>query len=62
MGRALKGAPRTRCVIATKFGHPSRRRPPRRRQPEYVRQAVEESLRRLDTDHIDLFQLHQPDP
>lgn len=28
----------------------------------YIRRAVEESLRRLDTDHIDLYQLHSPDP
>ena len=31
-------------------------------RPEYVRQACEDSLRRLGTDHIDLYQLHQPDP
>ena len=31
-------------------------------KPDYVRQAVEDSLRRLGTDHIDLYQLHQPDP
>ena len=31
-------------------------------KPEYIRQAVEESLRRLGTDRIDLYQLHKPDP
>ena len=31
-------------------------------RPEYVRQAAHDSLRRLRTDHIDLYQLHQPDP
>lgn len=60
MGRVLK-ARRNEAVIATKFGmkidddHQGAR-------PEYVRAAVEDSLRRLDTDHIDLYQLHRPDP
>jgi aryl-alcohol dehydrogenase-like predicted oxidoreductase len=31
-------------------------------KPDYVRRACEDSLRRLRTDHIDLYQLHQPDP
>src|SRR5262249_48911747 len=31
-------------------------------RPEYVRQACEDSLRRLATDRIDLYQLHGPDP
>jgi aryl-alcohol dehydrogenase-like predicted oxidoreductase len=31
-------------------------------RPEYVRRAAEDSLRRLGTDRIDLYQLHQPDP
>jgi aryl-alcohol dehydrogenase-like predicted oxidoreductase len=30
-------------------------------KPDYVRQAAEDSLRRLNTDHIDLYQLHTPD-
>ena len=59
LGRAL-GARRSEALIATKFGmkmdeqrHGAR--------PEYVRQAAEDSLRRLGTDRIDLYQLHQPD-
>ena len=59
LGKALAGR-RQRVVLATKFGM----RVDDRRQgarPEYVRQAAEDSLRRLDTDHIDLYQLHQPD-
>jgi len=60
LGQALAGR-RDRVVLATKFGMAvdERRRGAR---PEYVRQALEDSLRRLKTDHIDLYQLHQPDP
>src|ERR1019366_2660360 len=60
MGRVLK-ARRDEAVIATKFGgkidddHQGAR-------PEYVKAAAEDSLRRLETDHIDLYQLHRPDP
>jgi aryl-alcohol dehydrogenase-like predicted oxidoreductase len=59
LGRALAGR-RDQVVIATKFGS---RLDDRRRgaRPEYVRQAAEASLRRLGTDHIDVYQLHWPD-
>ena len=59
LGRAL-GPRRTSVIVATKFGLEvdSTRRGAR---PEYVRQAVEDSLRRLGTDYIDLYQLHRPD-
>jgi aryl-alcohol dehydrogenase-like predicted oxidoreductase len=60
LGRAL-AARRNSAVVATKFGM----RVDAKRQaarPEYVRQALEDSLRRLGTDRIDLYQLHQPDP
>ena len=59
LGRAL-GARRAEARIATKFGMKmdEQRRGAR---PEYVRQAAEDSLRRLGTDRIDLYQLHQPD-
>jgi aryl-alcohol dehydrogenase-like predicted oxidoreductase len=60
LGRGL-GRRRNEVVIATKFGMPVDKRR-RGAKPEYVRQAVEESLRRLGTDRIDLYQLHQPDP
>lgn len=60
LGRAL-GSRRADVIVATKFGmrmdddrHGAR--------PEYVRAAAEDSLRRLGTDHIDLYQLHTPDP
>ena len=48
-------------LIATKFGMKmdEQRRGAR---PEYVQRAAEDSLRRLGTDRIDLYQIHQPDP
>ena len=62
MGQLL-GDERKRIVLATKFGNPmddvgvkvggSR---------HYIMQAVEDSLRRLRTDWIDLYQIHAPDP
>src|SRR5438067_6231705 len=60
LGRAL-AARRNEAIIATKFGM----KVDEQRQgarPEYVRQACEDSLRRLGTDRIDLYQLHRPDP
>jgi aryl-alcohol dehydrogenase-like predicted oxidoreductase len=60
LGRALAGR-RADVVLATKFGMPvdDHRKGAK---PAYVRQALEDSLRRLATDHVDLYQLHQPDP
>jgi aryl-alcohol dehydrogenase-like predicted oxidoreductase len=60
LGRAL-GRRREDVVIATKFGSAvdEQRKGAR---PQYVRQAAEDSLRRLGTDRIDLYQLHTPDP
>src|SRR5215213_2210344 len=60
LGRAL-GRRREDVVLATKFG--SRIDEQRRgARPEYVHRAVDDSLRRLGTDRIDLYQLHWPDP
>jgi aryl-alcohol dehydrogenase-like predicted oxidoreductase len=60
IGRALEGR-RASVIIATKFGKPV---DPTRTgaRPEYVHQACNDSLRRLGTDYIDLYQLHAPDP
>ena len=60
LGRAL-GQRRREAVVATKFGMAvdDKRRGAR---PDYVRRAADDSLKRLGTDYIDLYQLHQPDP
>ncbi|MGO3234937.1 MAG: aldo/keto reductase, partial [Microbacterium sp.] len=64
LGTAL-GSRREEVVIATKFGmdmgdtYPGARA--NRASRGYILRAVEGSLRRLGTDHIDLFQLHTPD-
>jgi aryl-alcohol dehydrogenase-like predicted oxidoreductase len=60
LGRAL-GKGRRDVVVATKFGMPVDEHR-RGAKPEYIRRAVEDSLRRLGTDRIDLYQIHQPDP
>ncbi|MFC6089502.1 aldo/keto reductase [Saccharothrix lopnurensis] len=60
VGRAIADR-RDRVVLATKFalGDPDRRP---RGDAAYVRQAAEASLRRLGTDHIDLYYQHRVDP
>jgi aryl-alcohol dehydrogenase-like predicted oxidoreductase len=61
LARALRGR-RDEAVIATKWGGVFDEETKQARgtdpSPEYLRGAVEASLRRLDTDHIDLYQLH----
>jgi aryl-alcohol dehydrogenase-like predicted oxidoreductase len=65
LGRALKGR-RAEVVIATKFGFRleggRQVGGERDSRPEHIREAVEGSLRRLQTDHIDLLYQHRVDP
>jgi aryl-alcohol dehydrogenase-like predicted oxidoreductase len=61
IGRALEGR-RDSVVVATKFGKPMDDAPDLPRgSREYIRWAVEGSLRRLRTDVIDVYQMHEPD-
>ena len=69
VGRALAGGHRDRAVLATKVGlvvdPDSRSTPPgtaKNGRPDHVRAAIDASLRRLGTDHVDLYQLHRVDP
>ena len=62
LGKALRGR-RDDFIVATKCGFPMGPGPHNRgASRRYVISAVEASLRRLDTDYIDLFQIHLPDP
>jgi aryl-alcohol dehydrogenase-like predicted oxidoreductase len=62
VGLALKGR-RDDVVLATKFGRPIGEDPNRQgASRRWIVTAVDNSLRRLQTDYIDLYQLHRPDP
>ena len=62
IGRALEGR-RERVLLATKFGKPMDENPSESRGSRaYIRWAVDGSLRRLRTDVIDVYQMHDPDP
>ena len=60
LGRAL-GARRDQIILATKVGM-EMEKGQQGASPQYIGEAIEASLRRLKTDRIDLYQLHQPDP
>ena len=61
LGEALKGR-RDDVILATKFGSPmSDDGQSQGGSPRWIKQAVEDSLRRLQTDRIDLYQHHFPD-
>jgi aryl-alcohol dehydrogenase-like predicted oxidoreductase len=62
IGRALENR-RDAVFIATKFGKEMDENPSERRgSRDYIRWAVEGSLRRLRSDWIDVYQMHEPDP
>src|SRR5689334_11308566 len=68
LARAFEGVPRDQLVYATKFGydfynHPTRGghgERPHDFSPKFVRFALEQSLKRLNTDYVDIYQLHNP--
>jgi len=61
LGRAL-GSRRDEAIVATKFGGPIDEERKGGASATYIARAVDDSLRRLGTDRIDLYQLHFPDP
>ena len=70
LARAFPGASRANVVIATKFGYDWQNRPaeqqaghqeaPQRWDPDFLEEALDGSLRRLETDYVDLWQFHNP--
>jgi aryl-alcohol dehydrogenase-like predicted oxidoreductase len=61
LGRVLQGR-RDQVVLATKFGKPMGDGATRRGSREYILRALDASLKRLQTDVIDLYQHHEEDP
>ncbi|MFD0403481.1 aldo/keto reductase [Kitasatospora sp. NPDC059811] len=64
VGAALAGPYRERAFLATKVGivPGGSGQSARDGSPEHVRRSIDDSLRRLGTDHVDLYQLHRVDP
>lgn len=63
LGKAIKGF-RSKIIIATKCGliWDEQKRITNNLKPKSIFKEVEDSLKRLQTDYIDLYQLHWPDP
>jgi aryl-alcohol dehydrogenase-like predicted oxidoreductase len=64
VGRVLKDVSRETVIIATKCGRVRKEgeeRPTSDLRPDSMRTQLEDSLRRLGTDYVDLFQIHWPD-
>src|SRR5689334_14736871 len=62
VGRWLKGR-RDQIILATKFGMKMGSGPNSQGgSREHIMRSIEDSLRRLQTDYIDLYQIHAPDP
>ncbi|MEJ5229374.1 MAG: aldo/keto reductase [Pseudothermotoga sp.] len=64
LGKALKGFPRDKVIIATKCGliWDDQKRITRCLKPSSIFKEIDESLKRLSVDYVDLYQLHWPDP
>ncbi|MDK1326408.1 aldo/keto reductase [Arthrobacter sp. zg-Y1143] len=71
VGRALKDGYRERAVLSTKVGLEVSNTAPaagtmpglvKNGSPDHIRQSIDASLRRLGTDHVDLYILHRVDP
>ena len=63
VGKAIAEIDRDRVILATKFHSPMGRDPNMQGgSRRWIVKACEDSLRRLGTDHIDLYQMHRPDP
>nr|WP_281167841.1 aldo/keto reductase [Longispora albida] len=63
VAKALTGGKRADVFLATKVhGHMSDNPNHRGNSRRWITRAIEDSLRRLGTDHVDLYQIHRPDP
>ncbi|WP_127849433.1 aldo/keto reductase [Lacticaseibacillus hulanensis] len=61
IGEVLKDFDRSKVVIATKAAHDPKRDMQPNNDPAFLRQSVDDALRRLQTDYIDIFYIHFPD-